>query len=358
MACYQRPRAAARRAPFRPRPRRRARRGGDRRDRPALDSRRQPCQSGGPILTATIRAILPDDLDFAAACTAAEGWASETREIFAGFLRREPGGCFVAEADGQRAGICVATSYGDAGFIGEVVVRREVRVAGLGRALLAAALDYLRGRRVHSVYLDAVARAVPFYESVGFRVVCRSLRFLGQVEPTAWSRDTGRAGRAEAAAVAACVRPLREPDLPAVLALDREVFGADRGFFLERRLSLWPQYAWALEREGGLAGFVLGLQGRGLVAAGPLVLAEELPAAPDGAASHASPLALLAALSGAAGGAPLRIGVLESNGEAASALRAVPGLQAQRASWRMVHGPGVGLGEAPRCWAVGSAAKG
>ena len=50
-----------------------------------------------------IRTFQPSDLDFAASCTQAEGWSSETREEFAGFLAHDPGGCFLAERDGPRS---------------------------------------------------------------------------------------------------------------------------------------------------------------------------------------------------------------------------------------------------------------
>ena len=42
------------------------------------------------------------DLDFAAGCTAAEGWASETRAQFEGSLAHDAGGCLVAAEEGRR----------------------------------------------------------------------------------------------------------------------------------------------------------------------------------------------------------------------------------------------------------------
>jgi hypothetical protein len=40
------------------------------------------------------------------------------------------------------------------------------------------------------------------------------------------------------------VRPIRSADLGAVLAWDREVFGADRGELLRWALGQAPEYAW------------------------------------------------------------------------------------------------------------------
>jgi len=272
------------------------------------------------------------DLDFAAGCTASVDWPSETRETFENFFLQDPSGCFVAEGTGGALGICVATAYRRAGFIGELVVRKEGRGLGLGPRLLAEAIAHLRGRGVGSVLLDGVGRAVPYYESVGFRRICRSLRFKGTV-----------AGRPDPR-----VRPMRREDLPEVFRLDAEGFGEDRSFFLERRRSLHPGLARVLEQDGRIAGFIFGMRCRGLVAAGPLVVR---PGAED-------PPALLAGLALETGGSPLRVGVLESNARAVAAFRSLTGLAEQPGSWRMVLGPSDRLGNSPLCWAVGSPAKG
>ena len=280
----------------------------------------------------TIRPLRESDLDFAAERTVEVDWPGETRETFENFLLYDPAGCFIAESGGHRVGVCAATAYERSGFVGELIVRKEERGRGVGPRLMAEAIAYLRGRGVENIYLDGVARAVPFYESLGFRAVCRSLRFLGTVE-----------GRGSPD-----VRPMRKEDLPEVRRLDLEAFGEDRGFFLERRFDLYPKFARVLARRGRLDGFILGLQGRGLVSAGPWIVS---PDAED-------PLALLAALALETAGVPLRVGVLETNGRAVAALSSLPGLVPQHASLRMVLGPSERLGNSPPCWAVGSPAKG
>lgn len=146
---------------------------------------------------------------------------SETREVFTWALGFDPGGCFVAESEEARAGICVAPSYGATGFIGELIVRPGFRGRGLGQHLLDWAIDDLTRRSARAIFLDGVSRAVPLYERAGFRKVCRSLRFLGVLP----------------AGVAPGTRPVEADDLPAIVALDREVFGTDRGFFLAQCLA-------------------------------------------------------------------------------------------------------------------------
>jgi ribosomal protein S18 acetylase RimI-like enzyme len=283
----------------------------------------------------TIRTMAEADLDFAAESTASEGWPIETREAFANALARDPAGCFLAELDGRPAGICVATAYERSGFIGELIVRREARARGIGPRLLECAVAYLKGRGSEAIYLDAVERAVRFYENVGFRKVCRSLRFLAGTE-----------GRPHPE-----VRPMRLADLDEVFRLDRAAFGDDRSFFLERRLALYPRFAKVLLRDGSLAGFTLGFQGRGAVAVGPWVVRPEVE----------RPVMLLESFASEAGEFPVVIGLLETNARAVEALNALPYVMRRRPSWRMILAGGddpARLGNSPLCWAVGSAAKG
>jgi len=187
-----------------------------------------------------IRPMQPSDLDFAAECTAREGWASETRQEFEAFLAYDPGGCFVAEVDGRPVGICVATPYAEFGFVGELIVAEAVRGRGIGRRLLEHAVQYLRDCGAQTIYLDGVLATVSLYERVGFRRVCRCLRFYGQVRAESHSH----------------VRAMRAEDLDAVATLDRQAFGAHRRFFLEHRLALYPELCWILERERDIAGFI------------------------------------------------------------------------------------------------------
>ena len=71
------------------------------------------------MTTLEIRPMRPEDLDFAASCTAAEGWRTQTRAEFEGFYAHDPEGCLVAEVSDPsagadaRVGICVGTPYGD-----------------------------------------------------------------------------------------------------------------------------------------------------------------------------------------------------------------------------------------------------
>jgi len=65
-----------------------------------------------------VRAMQTADLDFAARCTAAEGWGARLPPNLR-ILAARSGGCLIAEADGEPVGIAIATSYSAAGFVGK-----------------------------------------------------------------------------------------------------------------------------------------------------------------------------------------------------------------------------------------------
>jgi ribosomal protein S18 acetylase RimI-like enzyme len=279
-----------------------------------------------------IRPMLPSDLDFAASLTAAEGWDSETLPELESLHAYQPSTCFIAEMDSRRVGTCIAVPYRGFGFVGELIVIPEARLGGIGRALLETACRSLQDRRIRSIFLDGVLNAVPLYERLGFRKVCRSWRFAGNL-PASSSPQ---------------VRPMLPADLPAVSTLDRQAFGADRRFFLERRLSLYPRLCLVLEGQGQIDGFILARQGRSCISVGPLVLS---PAA-------ANPESLLEALAFETGGAELHIGVLDANPSAVAMLEAF-GLERNPASpWRMLQGEALLPGDPSLALAIGSPAKG
>lgn len=279
-----------------------------------------------------IRPMRSADLDFAAACTAAEGWAGETRAQFESHFAHDPHGCLIAEASGEPLGICVATDYSDVGFVGELIVVPSARGRGLGRRLLDRALEHLHAQGARSVYLDGVVAAVPLYERAGFRKVCRSLRLAGEV-----------AGR-----TAPGVRPIRPDEVDAVAALDRAAFGADRRGFLERRLRQYPDLCRVAIAGGAPAGFVLARPAGNHISAGPWVVTPAL--------SH--PTDLIAALLPPGISARVGMGILETNQPARAAADELGFSELPDPPWRMVHGQDTGLGCSPQCYAIGSAAKG
>jgi predicted N-acetyltransferase YhbS len=284
-----------------------------------------------PLLV-TVRRMTAADIDFATALTHAAGWASESLDVFSAFLENDPAGCFVALAGQERAGVCVATQYVSNGFIGELIVGSPWRVLGVGPLLFQRALDHLLAGQMENIYLDGDLNAISFYESMGFRKVCRSLRFRGKIK-----------GKKHAH-----IRRLQPEDVGPLCAMDRELFGDDRSFFLRRRAEVFPTLCLVAERQGRLAGWIMARPGDGLLAVGPW-------AALDGQDDAA---ALFEQLANENGTSAFRVGVLEKNLSAAWLLRSLPGLQETIHSWFMVRGASERLGNHPALYAIGSGAKG
>ncbi len=279
-----------------------------------------------------IRRMQPDDLAFAAACTAGEGWESENQSTLEGFFLNDPRGCLLAEEHGQPIGICIATLYKSSGFIGELIVRAEARGKGVGAALLNRGVEHLRDRGAETVYLDGVLKAVQLYERNGFRKVCRSWRFSGHL--------TGKSSQ--------WVRRMGQSDLQQVVALDQVSFGEDRSFFLQRRMDLFPHLSFVLVEAGQMTGFILGREGPGWTAAGPWVVK----------ADSVSALELLHAFALEAGDRSISLGILAANQRSLQSVQSIGFEPNPDSPWRMALGPSSDLGASPNCLAIGSAAKG
>ncbi len=285
--------------------------------------------SGAPKVT--IREMTAADLDFATSLIHQAGWSSESMDSFSAFLAHDASGCFIAEAGGEKAGVCIATKYDRNGFIGELVVSKHLRVLGIGQLLFQRALDRLLGAGLESIYLDGDLNAVSYYEKMGFRKVCRSLRFRGKFKGKKHDH----------------VRFLRPGEMDRLCGLDKEFFGDDRSFFMRRRAETFPRMCLVAERQGDIKGWIMARPGDGLLAIGPWAALVPEEAAP-----------LLEHLASEHGTEALRVGVLEKNAEAVRLLRSWPGLQEGIHSWRMVRGPSERLGDHPALYAIGSGAKG
>ncbi len=280
-----------------------------------------------------IRTMAEADLDFAASCAAAEGWLTETREEFETFLASDAPGCLIAERDGRRGGVCIASCYGRQGFIGELIVLRAFRGNGLGPQLFSRAVDYLQNRGCRLISLDSVPRATSFYASSGFRKVCRSLRFRGRIQGE--SRPT--------------VRPMTSKDFFRACDLDQQAFGADRSRFLGRRFVDDPQLAKVHIENEQIVGYIFGRRRSAVMWAGPWWVS---PAAVDKAA-------LLHTLARDAGELEINLGVLETNKEAVALLRSLAFQEKPASSIRMIFGAGEeGVGLSPELYAIGTPAKG
>jgi GNAT superfamily N-acetyltransferase len=280
-----------------------------------------------------IRTMRETDLEFALECIRGEGWLSETEAVLRGFLQYDSAGCLIGEEQGRRVGMCTAISYGRCGFLGELIVVKEQRGRGFGRVLLERGIAYLHGRGCRSIYLDGDEPAVRLYERLGFRHVSKSLRFRIRVPPGTHPS----------------VRPMVQEDFDRVSRLDRKAFGADRRFFLEYRMRLFPELCRTIVSGGMIVGFCMAQPGNGVTSVGPWLVGED---------ASVTPGQILQGLASEIGSMEMRFGALEVNSRAVATIRRLEGLSETTPSWRMVLGPDTGLGVSPHIYAIGSAAKG
>jgi hypothetical protein len=202
----------------------------------------------------------------------------------------------------------------------------------IGKRLLEHSIAYLKKKNIKSIYLDGVPDAVPLYERNGFRTICKSLRFSGQVRAASHPQ----------------VRPMEMEDFEMVGQIDANVFGDDRTFFLKRWFSLNSELCYVMERDDSIAGFIFAKRTKDSVSIGPWWMHQDVR----------SPETLLLHLASKTQNMTLRIGVLETNVKAVELLRSLHLKESPEPSWRMALGPEENLGMSDQLYSIGSAAKG
>jgi GNAT superfamily N-acetyltransferase len=189
------------------------------------------------------RADLPHCLDL---CTD-RGWTREERTWR--LLLTAGTGYGVEDPQGRGlVGCCVLTRYARASYgrqpaepelagVGALLVATRYQGRGLGRRLMRHALEEAAGA---TVFLHATAGSRSLHEQLGFKASSLLATRTGRLRA-----DPGATGSTRSATAA---------DLPAMLHLDAEVFGADRTHLLIR-LPAFAEQVRVAERNGRLSGF-------------------------------------------------------------------------------------------------------
>jgi GNAT superfamily N-acetyltransferase len=185
-----------------------------------------------------------------------DGW-NQTAEDWRRFLQSNPEGCFVAEWSGQLVGTVTTIVYERRfAWIGMVLVDPEHRGKGIGTALLRSAIDYLDGRAIPCLKLDATPQGRPIYERLGFRA---------EYEIERWVLERDNSAPVKELAVGDTV------ELESVLEVDREVFGADRSALLRSLAMAAPESVMVSRNAGVVTGYALGRRGSRADHLGPWV---------------------------------------------------------------------------------------
>jgi len=257
-----------------------------------------------------IRPMSYGDLDFALALTSSEGWSS-TRRDFEELLEYDPHGCFIGEIESEPVGMVCTVSYGEFGFIGNLIVLESYRGQQYGGTLMEYGINYLRAHGVKSILIDAVPKALTLYERMGFRKICKSLRLEGTVSGKESSH----------------VRDMNKKDLAPISNLDASLFCGRRDHFLRMRFAAHPEYCKVLEIDGEVQGYIMGSTSGNSVRIGPWVMKEP----------NASAEQLLLDIGKSVTASSLKIGVLERNIGSLGLIYKY-GFKERSFSWRMVWG--------------------
>ncbi|MBT2402764.1 GNAT family N-acetyltransferase [Streptomyces sp. ISL-87] len=198
-----------------------------------------------------IRALTVDDLLHCADLSQDRGWPREDHKW--GLLLAAGDGYGIDAHDGQGlAAVCVVTRYGhshaepDLASIGMVLVAERYARQGLGRRLMTYICDeVLKGI---PLTLHATPYGRPLYEELGFDATGRAEMLVGTFRPGPDSPDAPEAA-------VGVIRPATARDLPRILRLDAEVFGADRTHMITRLPAFADQLLVAEDATGDLIGY-------------------------------------------------------------------------------------------------------
>jgi GNAT superfamily N-acetyltransferase len=208
-----------------------------------------------------IRDMTEADLADGLRLSRASGW-NQTLEDWRLLLSLGPGLFRVALLDGRIVASGGAVRYGDAlAWICMILVEPLARGHGLGTRIFDDVLDRVNRLReagaIRFLGLDATPAGRGIYVQRGFVDGPGLVRMRVEAN-TPCAEPEG-------------VRGLVADGLDAVLALDREVFGAERGSVLRAALASAPELAHVVCRDGRVLGYCFGRHGDHSDHVGPLV---------------------------------------------------------------------------------------
>lgn len=203
-----------------------------------------------------IKRMTSKDYQFAVRVTDTMNWNLVEKD-FEFMTGLEPDGCFVVFQESERIGVATAISFGEVGWLGNVIVSEKHRIRGVGSMLVRHALEYLKDKCVETVGLYSYVDKVNFYRRLGFEY------------------DAGfvvMKGKGSSSSVGIHLREANEGDVQDIIDLDGFYFGASRRKLLEPILLDPYNVCYVYKRDcGQLLGFVLAKVYDQIAEVGPLV---------------------------------------------------------------------------------------
>ncbi|MFL6353760.1 MAG: GNAT family N-acetyltransferase [Bryobacteraceae bacterium] len=207
-----------------------------------------------------IRDMRMQDIEAGLRLCRASGW-NQLESDWSLFLKLSPGGCRVAEKHGHVVGTVATLRYQHRfSWISMVLVDPTERGAGIGTRLLHEGLTLSADQPC--ARLDATPVGRQLYMQHGFLDEYPITRFSATINTMQTVPPTGK------------VRRMREQDLPAILDLDRETFGADRQPVLRSLFARSPECAWVAVTSD-VQGYCFGRPGFLYQQLGPIVARDE-----------------------------------------------------------------------------------
>ncbi|MEU4091139.1 GNAT family N-acetyltransferase [Streptomyces sp. NPDC026673] len=212
--------------------------------------------------TAPVRRLTSADLPACSKLAVSRDWGAEEHKWRFLLAHGAGYGIDAPDGDGLAATTVLTRFSGGLAAVSMVLVAARYEGQGLGRRIMAHVLAEAGD---DTVTLHATDRGRPLYEKLGFRAVGTVVTHRGRFTLSAPTDPTDPDEPA-----AAAPRPFTADDLPALLALDAEVFGADRSPLL-RDLPHFAERVVVAEEDGVLTGYASAWLNADTLVVGPVV---------------------------------------------------------------------------------------
>lgn len=268
--------------------------------------------------------LAPADLADAEALVAEAGW-NQIAADWRIFL--DLGTAYAVRADGRVIATAATLPYGHCAWISMVLVSGAHRRRGLATRLLHRCISDIQASGLVPV-LDATPAGATVYAPLGFAAAWGFARLTSQRRTLAAPQTNG-----------VTVRLIADADWAVLCEYDARIFGADRSAVLARMRGRLPAANLVAQRDGRIAGLLLGRDGRTSAHLGPLI-------AEDDGVAQALLAHALRALDG-----PVYIDVADPKSAVRGFLEA-SGFTAQRPFTRMLLGRRASFDDLARTYAV------
>jgi GNAT superfamily N-acetyltransferase len=292
-------------------------------------------EGNSPRLDVQIRLLTEDDLPFAVEVQKLASWNQVKSDWFS-YLEYDSSGCFLAMAQGERAGTATAIRYDNCfGWVGMVLVHPAKRRLGIGTTLLKATIQYLQDSGIPCVKLDATPMGRKVYVTMGFQDEYDLNRYEGIAQTQILNSNEEWE-----------IAPISDLQLNKIADFDKDYFGARRAQVISRLYTRGKVLCYYACDQNGATGYIMARDGLHAYHVGPWV-------AKDADTAHL----LLQSVFEKIAGSKVFLDIPCPNGESAHLMESY-GFTIQRPFTRMYLGPNDHPGIPENIFASSGAEKG